>query len=190
ANGTGDSYEAGDVYDRDENITLYARWELATYTVTLNPNHGELLEESVTVTYSQPYGEIPVPSREQYEFAGWYTELDGGERITEQSTVTLTEDQTLYAHWDSTIAYISSFVTRMGSYHVVHTTAYRITNGVLLVCGYLNGQMVDVASGEPGNSDGVTLDGDFDTIRVFAVDADTHKPLCPRNTILERDFRG
>ncbi len=190
ANGTGDSYEAGDVYDRDENITLYARWELATYTVTLNPNHGELLEESATVTYSEPYGILPTPTREQYEFAGWYTELDGGERITEQSTVTLTDDHTLYAHWDSTVAYISSFVTRMGSYHVVHTTAYRITNGVLLVCGYLNGQMVDVASGEPGNSDGVTLDGDFDTIRVFAVDADTHKPLCPRNTILERDFRG
>ena len=190
ANGTGDSYEAGDVYDRDENITLYARWELATYTVTLNPNHGELLEESATVTYSEPYGILPTPTREQYEFAGWYTELDGGERITEQSTVTATEDHTLYAHWDSTVAYISSFVTRMGSYHVVHTTAYRITNGVLLVCGYLNGQMVDLASGEPGNSDGVTLDGDFDTIRVFAVDADTHKPLCPRNTILERDFRG
>jgi len=72
----------------------------------------------------------------------------------------------------------------------VHTTAYRITNGVLLACGYLNGQMVDVVSGEPGSADGLTLDGEFDTIRVFALDTDTYKPLCPRNTILERDFRG
>ena len=190
ANGTGDSYESGGVYDRDEDITLYARWELATYTVTLNPNHGELLEESATVTYSEPYGELPAPTREQYEFAGWYTELDGGERITEQSTVTATEDHTLYAHWDSTVAYISSFVTRMGTYHVVHTTAYRIDNGILLVCGYLNGQMLDVVSGEPGSADGLTLDGEFDTIRVFALDADTYKPLCPRNTIREIDFRG
>ena len=188
ARGAGDSYEPGAVYDKDEDLTLYAQWNMSQYTVTLNPNHGQMEEESVTVTYNMPYGELPVPTRDQYEFSGWYTELDGGELITDKSIVELTEDHTLYAHWDSAIPYISSMVMRVDSYHTIRTTVYRVPQGILFACGYVNGQMVDAVSASVEQTDGLILNGDFDTIRVFALDADTHRPICPCNVILERQF--
>ena len=39
------------------------------------------------------------PSYAGYDFAGWYTEKDGGTEIKEDTTVTVFGTQTLYAHW-------------------------------------------------------------------------------------------
>lgn len=189
AKGTGTSYESGSVYDKDEDLTLYAQWELAEYTVALDPNHGTLAEETITVTYSKEYGALPTPIREGYDFSGWFTELDGGHEITEKTIVSLTENHTLYAHWDSNIPYISSVVTRMDTFYMVRTTFYRISSGTLFVCGYLNGQLMEVVSADVRQSDGLTLEGDFDTIRVMALENGTNLPLCPCNVILERQFR-
>ena len=42
--------------------------------------------------------ELPVPSREGYSFAGWFTEAENGEKVTED-TVFDADAVTLYAHW-------------------------------------------------------------------------------------------
>ena len=47
----------------------------------------------------EPYGTLPVPSYEGYDFAGWYTEQNGGTKIESDTTVTVAGTQTLYAHW-------------------------------------------------------------------------------------------
>ena len=204
-NGIGASYEAGAVYNKDADLALYARWTLNQYTVTLNPNGGkwENEQEPVTakVTYSKSYGRLPEPTLQDNEFAGWYTEPEGGEEITAQTLVQLQEDgtmyETLYAHWRSSIAYINSMVIRDerdNTHYTISVSAYHVPEGILFMCGYKDGQMVGATSSpleettELTRNVKVNLDGDFDTIRVFALSGDEHLPACPCNVVNEKDF--
>ena len=101
------------------NQTLYAHWTaIKTYTVTLNANGGTVLNTSgysvsstsKTVTKGGTYGALPTPTRKGYIFNGWYTAKSGGTKITASTTVSLTANQTLYAHWTaSTLAFGSDF---------------------------------------------------------------------------------
>lgn len=45
------------------------------------------------------YGSLPTPTRSGYTFEGWYTSPNDGQLITSGTTVKLSDDQTLYAHW-------------------------------------------------------------------------------------------
>ena len=47
-------FRPGDSYTRNEDLTLYAVWELERYTVSFDANGGEGAPEAVTKTYSQP----------------------------------------------------------------------------------------------------------------------------------------
>lgn len=80
-------------------ITLYAGWTPAQYTVTFDANEGTVETASKSVTYTEVYGELPTPTRVGYAFAGWFTEADGGEQVTAETSFNRTENQTLYAHW-------------------------------------------------------------------------------------------
>mgnify|MGYP004523232867 CR=1 FL=1 len=80
-------------------MTLYAGWTPAQYTVTFDANEGTVETASKSVTYTEVYGELPTPTRVGYAFAGWFTEADGGERVTAETSFNRTENQTLYAHW-------------------------------------------------------------------------------------------
>ncbi|MCQ2391533.1 MAG: InlB B-repeat-containing protein, partial [Kiritimatiellae bacterium] len=71
----------------------------ATYTVTFNANGGSCGTSSKTVTTGSTYGTLPTPTRSGYTFAGWYTSSSGGTQVTSSTTVSLTANQTLYAHW-------------------------------------------------------------------------------------------
>lgn len=92
-----------------ENITLYAKWEPKDYTVTFDVNGGDPLPEdqmtSKTVTFGQPYGELPVPApRTGYSFLGWYSDKDRGVIVTADTLVGRgnslpTKDHVLYAQW-------------------------------------------------------------------------------------------
>ena len=75
---------------------------IPTHTVTLNANGGKLAAgSSFTVSEGGKYDGLDayVPTRDGYSFEGWYTAADGGSKISSTSTVTVTSDQTLYAHW-------------------------------------------------------------------------------------------
>ena len=75
---------------------------IPTHTVTLNANGGKLAAgSSFTVSEGGKYDGLDtyVPTRDGYSFVGWYTAADGGSKISSASTVTVTSDQTLYAHW-------------------------------------------------------------------------------------------
>lgn len=79
--------------------TLYAHWTANTYTVTFNANGGSVSTSSKSVTYAGTYGTLPTPTRDYYDFDGWYTAASGGTKITSGTTVSITAAQTLYAHW-------------------------------------------------------------------------------------------
>lgn len=79
--------------------TLYAHWTANTYTVTFNTNGGTTPTASKSVTYASTYGTLPTPTRSGYAFLGWYTAASGGTQVTSSTTVSITANQTLYAHW-------------------------------------------------------------------------------------------
>lgn len=65
-------------------------------TVTFDANGGTVSPASKTVTYGEPYGDLPTPARTGYNFEGWYTAATGGDLIGD---VTKTADHTIYARW-------------------------------------------------------------------------------------------
>ena len=88
-------------YKDDQKLYLVSGAVARPLTVTLDPNGGTLAEADKTrsLTTGEPYGTLPVPNYEGYDFAGWYTEQNGGTKIEGDTTVTVAGTQTLYAHW-------------------------------------------------------------------------------------------
>lgn len=86
-----------------------ATWYFAqsSYTITFDANGGTVTTASKIVTNGNTYGDLPTPTRSGYSFDGWFTSASGGTQITSSSTVNLTDDQTLYAHW----TYVSATYT-------------------------------------------------------------------------------
>ena len=80
-------------------MTLYAGWTPAQYTVTFDANGGTVKTASKSVTYTEVYGELPTPTRQGYDFLGWFTAQTDGAQVREDDRVTITAGQTLYAHW-------------------------------------------------------------------------------------------
>lgn len=104
----------GASYTPTANITLYAHWSAAEYTITFDPNGGTCATASKEVTYLQTYGTLPTPTRDGHTFDGWYTAASGGTRITSSSTVNVAADDTLYAHW-TIITYTIQYNANGGS---------------------------------------------------------------------------
>ena len=81
-----------------ENHTLYAYWMQNIYDVSFDANGGKEAYEPKKVRHGDVYGTFPLtPTRTGYEFAGWYTEKDGGAKVELGDVVT--SSHTLYAHW-------------------------------------------------------------------------------------------
>ena len=69
------------------------------YTAYFDANGGSVSPTQKDVTNGERYGDLPTPYREYHDFSGWFTDRDGGAQITPDTTVNLSGDQTLYAHW-------------------------------------------------------------------------------------------
>ena len=87
-------------YTFTANKTIYAHWKINQYTVTYDANGGTVDGQArvpVTQNYGTPVNTtLKLPYRTQYRFDGWYSQPNGGNKIT---TFTLTSDITVYAHW-------------------------------------------------------------------------------------------
>ena len=81
-------------------VTCNGSHENQTYTVTFDGNGGVPSVTSMT-TIDQKLPELPTATRSgSYSFNGWYTEKNGGTKIT-MATV-FDKDTTVYAHWTYT----------------------------------------------------------------------------------------
>ena len=91
----------------ESDLIIEAVYEtIPTYKVTFNSNGGTVSGTSTkTVTSGEKYGTLPTATKSGYTFDGWYTSGSGGTRITENTTVSLTGNQTLYAHWTAVKKY-------------------------------------------------------------------------------------
>ena len=83
-----------------QDYTLYAWGKAETYTVTFNSNGGSNVS-SITVTYNSVYGALPTPTREGFNFDGWYFESTLITQVTSSTVVTTVGNHTLYAKWEA-----------------------------------------------------------------------------------------
>lgn len=101
----------------DPATTLYAHWRSTTYKVTFDPQRGTVDPTSKSVILDQSYGDLPEPTREGYDFVGWYISSASGEKVEPTTVVTREYDHTLYAHWTPK----------------TYAITYSVTNGVMKV---------------------------------------------------------
>ena len=91
------------------------------YTAYFDANGGTVSQLSKNITYGQTYGALPIPTRGDYEFLGWYTAVDGGTKVTESDIVAVENDIILHAKWNYvghsmlTIARIEPTCTEAGN---------------------------------------------------------------------------
>ena len=84
------------------------------YTVTFDANGGSVTPSSAT-TKDGKLESLPTPTNDGYTFLGWYTQKDGGEKVTTDTF--FTENSTIYAHWQKQAAqeYTVTFDANGGS---------------------------------------------------------------------------
>jgi uncharacterized repeat protein (TIGR02543 family) len=92
------------------NVTMYAQWTTAHYTITYILNNGtDAVENPATYTMDSPAITLSAPSRTGYTFGGWYDNAGfTGSAVTTIPTGS-TGNKTFYAKWTAahyTITYI------------------------------------------------------------------------------------
>ena len=56
-------------------LTLYAQWIQDTFTLTFDANGGNVSESTKDVIYGNTYSNLPIPTKDGYNFLGWYYDL-------------------------------------------------------------------------------------------------------------------
>ena len=82
-----------------KDTTIYAHWQKQAaqeYTVTFDANGGSV-NPSGSSTKDGKLESLPTPTRGAYDFLGWYTQKDGGDKVT--TNTVFTKNSTIYAHW-------------------------------------------------------------------------------------------
>ena len=138
-----------------ENTTIYAHWtEKQGYTITLDADGGTLSgSASVSTGADGRLSALPgAPTREGYDFDGWFTAKEGGVAVT--TGTTFGSDSTIYAHW-SVIDNTTAFAIRIGNVTggVISASASTATRGTKVTV------LADPDSGYALDSVSVTASG-------------------------------
>ena len=80
-----------------DGVTYRTVYLAKAVTVTFDPNGGSTSESSRNLESESQIGVLPTATRQKYVFDGWFTEIDGGEKIDENTVVV--DNVTYYAHW-------------------------------------------------------------------------------------------
>ena len=166
-------------YKDDQKLYLVSGAVARPLTVTFDPNGGMLAEADKTksLTTGEPYGTLPVPSYAGYDFAGWYTEQNGGTEIKENTTVTVFGTQTLYAHW--TPIHVHAYTQQVQKPEALKTPADCTNNAVYYLscaCGEVSTNDADTFTAA-----NTALDHDWGAWTQNS-DEKTHTRICKRDT--------
>ena len=113
ADGTGTTYSDEQLVSLTEDLTLYAIWNINKYIITFNSNNeiNDVLIQELEYNTSTALTKNTFV-REGYTFKEWNTKEDAsGDSYSDEQLVSLTEDLTLYAIWNTnkyTITYNSN----------------------------------------------------------------------------------
>ena len=166
-------------YKDDQKLYLVSGAVARPLTVTFDPNGGTLDEADKTKSLStgECYGTLPVPSYAGYDFAGWYTEKDGGTEIKEDTTVTVFGTQTLYAHW--TPIHVHAYTQQVQKPEALKTPADCTNNAVYYLscaCGEVSTNDADTFTAA-----NTALNHDWGAWTQNS-DEKTHTRICKRDT--------
>lgn len=109
----------------DENLTIYAKWQINSYTIKLFLNHRSdtSLFKEITTEFNNDISEFisQKPEFEGYTFTGWFTDEFGEFPYTLPNTMPA-ENLTLYAFWIPTeyritFYYLTSVITTKHDMH-------------------------------------------------------------------------
>ena len=87
------------VITQDSDVTYYAHWSKSNVYALLDATGGVCSPAILELTVGGTYSGLTTPTRPKFSFDGWYTAATGGAQVTSATTVTDTENHTLYAHW-------------------------------------------------------------------------------------------
>ena len=90
----------------DKRGTFYINSPVLGFSGTSNvvPESGRWAASTRTVDLGGTISDMPVPKRDGYTFLGWYTDAEGGSRVTEDTPITQSHIR-LYAHWSKDISF-------------------------------------------------------------------------------------
>lgn len=119
----GDTYNSGDsTVGMYGDVTLKAIWTANNYTVSFNLNDTTGIgsatadKTTITATYDSALNvneDLPVATRNGYDFVGWFTAAEGGDEITAATVHTIADGTTYYAHWE-VVTYTVTFDVNNG----------------------------------------------------------------------------
>ena len=113
------------------NVSVKLNAKANKYSVNFHANGGEVDVPSKEVTYNETYGELPTPIKTGYKFMGWFTDTDYETQVTEETTVKIITDQTLYARWTANTYTVSFDANGGDEVTSVLTVTYDGTYGTL-----------------------------------------------------------
>ena len=93
----GNAVTAETLYTVADDSVLTATWAVEQYVMTLDANGGTVDPTQITVSYGSAVGELPVPTRAGYTFAGWYDAQ--GTKVGATSVYLVQSNITLTAKW-------------------------------------------------------------------------------------------
>ena len=99
-----------------------------TVILTLDANGGSCAVKTLAAASGAAVGELPVPTRTGYTFAGWFTAASGGTQVTGESV--FDANATLYAHWTASDDSDGGSGSPSGEYLI---TVDRVTGGTVRV---------------------------------------------------------
>lgn len=109
------AYQAGATYTADADVTLYAVWQIITYTITYNANGGTGAPNTQTKEYGKTVAlSATRPTRDGHVFQGWSTANDTTAEYQPGANYTASANVTLYAVW-KIITYTISYDANGGS---------------------------------------------------------------------------
>jgi uncharacterized repeat protein (TIGR02543 family) len=125
-NGGGSAFTADTLIA--SSLTLYAKWTIIQYTVTIDLQGGHINGATAQQTRTADSGatlgvSMPVdPIRTNHIFDGWYTAQNGGGSAFTADTL-ITSDLTVYAKWFEGVRYDLMWDTASGNY-ICNTEAF------------------------------------------------------------------
>lgn len=141
----------GELYTQNADLVLYPHWVPITYTITYNTNDGVLPNDAPDPhTYTiESEVTLLVPTRDNYDFAGWYDNVE----LTGEAVTAIAEgearDTTFYAKWTA-VEYTATYDVNGGSMDGDVSFTFTIESGELTLA-------------TPNAREGFTFDGWLDS---------------------------
>ncbi len=107
-----------------DHMTLYAKWQIDTYTVSFDSNEGSAVDD-IIADYDAKITAPSVPIKTGYTFAGWYKE-EGLINAWDFDSDAVTYNITLYAKWETAV-FTVTFKDNYGNIYYSIDTEYNTT---------------------------------------------------------------